>query len=63
MFEIDALEYALAKVLPDMERGFTINTNYGELVIDADDAAPIIKSVTKTLERKIAKARKEAGRG
>ncbi|KIX68477.1 hypothetical protein [Burkholderia pseudomallei] len=35
---IDALRYALAKQVPDMERGFTIQTSYGELKIDAEDA-------------------------
>ncbi|KVM66034.1 hypothetical protein WM11_31525 [Burkholderia ubonensis] len=35
---IDALRYALAKQVPAMERGFTIQTNYGEFRIDAEDA-------------------------
>ena len=63
MYEIEALEYAKAKSLPDMEHGFTISTNYGLLVIDADAAPPIIKAVAKALDRKIAKVRKEAERG
>lgn len=58
MTEIEELEYARAKYLPDMARGFTINTNYGELVIDDDDVAAIIKIVAKTLDRKIATIRR-----
>lgn len=29
------IEYALAKQVPDMARGFTIHTNYGDIVIEA----------------------------
>ncbi len=59
----DNLEYSLAKQVPDMERGFSINTNYGGCFIEADDAAPIIKAVRAALERNLKtalKAKKEA---
>ncbi|WP_166741131.1 hypothetical protein [Pseudomonas aeruginosa] len=32
------IEYALAKQVPDMARGFTIATSYGELHVGAVDA-------------------------
>lgn len=63
MFEIEALKYAMAKCLPDMERGFTISTNYGELPIEAESAKPIIDAVAKVLNRKITKALKEQSHG
>lgn len=36
--DLDRIGYALAKQIPAMERGFTIQTSYGDLVIDAEDA-------------------------
>lgn len=47
----DRLEYSLAKQVTDMERGFVIQTSYGDLEIAADQAAPIIKAVRAALER------------
>lgn len=34
------VSYALAKKVPDMKRGFTIQTSYGEICIDAEHAGP-----------------------
>ena len=34
------VSYALAKKVPDMKRGFTIQTSYGEICINAEHAAP-----------------------
>lgn len=48
----DDILYALAKQLPAMARGFTIRTDYGELRLDAEDAAPIIQTLRRVLERK-----------
>lgn len=45
--------YALAKQVPDMSRGFTICTAYGDLQIDADEAAPIIDAVRRVLESRL----------
>ncbi|KVQ01856.1 hypothetical protein WJ96_33225 [Burkholderia ubonensis] len=45
---VDALRYALAKQVPAMERGFTIQTNYGSIEIAAEDAervASIVRSI------------------
>ena len=36
------IEYALAKQVPDMARGFTINTSYGDIVIEAGKLANIM---------------------
>lgn len=44
--------YALAKKVPDMRRGFRIETRYGEIDVDAEDAAPFADLVDKLLERK-----------
>lgn len=52
----DELSYTLAKRVPDMERGFTIETNYGTIHIEADQAAPIIAAVRKALEKDLAYA-------
>lgn len=36
--EINKLKYALSHQVPDMTRGFTIHTNYGDIDIDPDFA-------------------------
>lgn len=54
----DDLEYALAKQVPSMERGFEIATSYGTFTIEAEDSDRVIKAVKKTLERKLAKLSK-----
>ena len=36
--EIQKLEYALSKQVPDMLRGFTIHTNYGDIEIEPEYA-------------------------
>lgn len=43
------ISYALAKQVPDMRRGFTIQTSYGDIQIEAEQAAPIIAAVQKVL--------------
>jgi len=52
------LEYALAKQLPSMERGFEVSTSYGTFTIEAEDSAPVIKALAKIMERKLAKLKK-----
>lgn len=52
------LEYALAKQLPSMARGFEIATSYGTFTINAEDSAPVIKAVSKIIERKLARLSK-----
>lgn len=51
--EHERLSYALAKQVPDMERGFSVTTSYGEIVIDAEDAAVIAEAVRMVLRRKL----------
>lgn len=52
------LEYALAKQIPSMDRGFDIATSYGTITIEAEDSGRVIKALRKTLERKLAKLSK-----
>lgn len=45
------IRYALAKQVPDMARGFTIHTNYGDIVIKPSWlASRICEHVTSTLQ-------------
>jgi len=53
---IDDLKYSLDKRIPDMERGFAIETNYGRILLDADQATPIIKILRVALEKDLAYA-------
>ena len=57
--DIDKIGYSLSKHVPDMLRGFTIQTNYGELVIDAADAAPFAAMADRLLEKKYLAAMQE----
>lgn len=50
MDELD-ISYALAKKVPDMRRGFRIETRYGEIDIEARDAAPFADLMVRLLER------------
>ncbi|KHK58137.1 hypothetical protein PI86_11030 [Burkholderia sp. A9] len=52
--EAEAIGYALAKQVPDMERGFTIQTSYGNIEIGAEDAGQVAALVRKILQRKLA---------
>ncbi|MCY1552172.1 hypothetical protein D9M68_885530 [compost metagenome] len=47
------IRYALAKQVPDMERGFTIHTNYGDIAISAANADRFVTAVRKSLERQL----------
>jgi hypothetical protein len=51
--EHDRLGYALAKQVPDMGRGFSISTSYGEIVIEAEDADVIAGAVRMVLRRRL----------
>lgn len=53
----EVLGYALAKQVPDMMRGFSIETNYGALHLYDDDAKKVAILVRKLLERKLRKAK------
>lgn len=60
MEELD-LSYALAKKVPDMRRGFRVETRYGEIEVDADDAAPFADLMVKLLERNLKQGRTGLG--
>lgn len=52
------LSYALNRHVPDMARGFTIETNYGPLRIEGEDAAPFVALADKLVRERLAAARK-----
>lgn len=47
------ISYALSKQVPDMARGFTIHTNYGDLHISAEDATPYLQMAELQLHNKL----------
>lgn len=59
-----ALSYALAKQVPDMARGFTIATSYGDIVIQpgrhADYIAAVVGRVLEIQLKAAALARRDA---
>lgn len=58
------LRYALAKQVPDMERGFTVSTSYGDLVIPpgrhADAIAAAVRRVLEIQLKAAELARRDA---
>lgn len=48
------LQYALAKQVPDMARGFTIETNYGSITIEPEQARSIMDTVDEVLSAQLA---------
>lgn len=46
--------YQLSKAVPDMQNGFVIQTNYGEIRVNADDKQCdlIIGAITRLLEKR-----------
>lgn len=57
MNELD-ISYALAKKVPDMARGFRIETRYGELEIEAGALADrIAKLVRAELEKQLSEVK------
>ena len=55
----DETHYALARQVPDMVRGFTVHTNYGDLQIEPEEAAAFIRLTKSVLMKRIAKSLKE----
>lgn len=43
--------YALAKKVPDMRRGFRVETSYGEIEVSAEEAQPFADLMVRLLER------------
>ncbi len=54
-----SLSYALAKQVPDMQRGFRIETAYGAIEVEEDDALAFAALTERLLKMKLA-ALKEA---
>lgn len=57
MLTPDSIQYALSRHIPDMERGFLIATNYGEVIVPCGPVANAITTLVKQLleqERAIA---------
>lgn len=52
------LGYSLAKRVPAMEGGFSIETNYGPIQFYGDEAKSVITAVRKLLERQLKAAEK-----
>lgn len=51
MDELD-LSYALAKKVPDMRRGFRVETRYGEIEVSAEEAKPFADLMQRMLEER-----------
>ncbi len=51
--DIDKISYDISKKATDMMGGFTIHTNYGDLRIEAKDAAPFVMVMHKLLHKKL----------
>lgn len=47
------ISYDLSKKVPDMRRGFRIETCYGEINIDEADAKPFADMVERLLTKKL----------
>ncbi|MCP3022279.1 hypothetical protein [Cupriavidus basilensis] len=54
--DADSIRYALARHVPDMARGFSIQTNYGDLVIEAEDATAFAMLARAILQGNLAHA-------
>lgn len=48
--------YALSKQVPDMRRGFAIQTRYGDVIIAPEDAAPFVAALETMLRERLANA-------
>lgn len=57
------ISYDLAKKVPDMRRGFRIETNYGEIDIDGEDAKTFAELVERLLKKKLAALSKNTTEG
>ncbi|MHA6913024.1 NADP-dependent isocitrate dehydrogenase [Ralstonia pseudosolanacearum] len=52
--EQQRIGYDLAKKVPDMRRGFQIVTGYGDIYVDAEDAATFAELAKSLLEEELA---------
>lgn len=61
--EQERLGYDLAKKVPDMRRGFTIATNYGDLVVWDEDAQAFADLAERLLKKKLADLQRQSNCG
>lgn len=59
--EIDRIGYDLSKRVPDMRRGFRIETSYGEIEISAEDAKVFADLVELQLTKRISALQRKGG--
>jgi len=57
------ISYDLAKKVQDMRRGFRIETHYGEIDIDGEDAKPFAELLERLLKKKLAALNKDINQG
>jgi hypothetical protein len=57
---LDEIGYALSKQVPDMARGVTVHTNYGELTLCGRDAERVAALVRRLLEARLRQAERMA---
>jgi predicted HAD superfamily Cof-like phosphohydrolase len=60
--DAQALRYALAKQVPEMRYGLTLETTYGSLVLVGTDAAQVAELVEKLLRAKLKRSEREEGK-
>lgn len=60
--DAQALRYALAKQVPAMRDGLTLETTYGSLDLVGSDAAQVAELVEKLLQAKLKRAEREEGK-
>jgi hypothetical protein len=60
--DAQALRYALAKQVPEMRHGLTLETTYGSLILVGTDAAQVAELVEKLLQAKLKRAEHEEGK-
>lgn len=53
---VDQIRYALSKQIPALYAGFTINTVYGELDIDIDEAPRMVEIIERIYQKRLQKA-------
>lgn len=51
--EAAKLDYALAKQIPAMEKGFTLSTSYGDIEIAPDEATAFIRAARLVISRRL----------
>jgi hypothetical protein len=54
------LRYALAKQVPDMCRGVTLHTNYGDVTLYERDAEQVAALVQRLLEARLRRLERDA---